>query len=107
MSNQQRETLFTKPVNLYYMLLGSTLGLSILGLIMVFSASSIYSIDAKGSSYAIVLRQFIFLVLSIPMAWVFSRFSLAQWKLVARFGFIVSIGLLAVSYTHLTLPTKA
>jgi cell division protein FtsW len=96
MSNQQRETFFTKPVNLYYMLLGSTLGLSILGLIMVFSASSIYSIDAKGSSYAIVLRQFIFLVLSIPMAWVFSRFSLAQWKLVARFGFIVSVGLLVL-----------
>ena len=78
------------------MLLGSTLGLSVLGLIMVFSASSIYSIDAKGSSYAIVLRQFISLVLSIPMAWVFSRFSLAQWKLVARFGFIVSIGLLVL-----------
>jgi len=96
MSNQQKETFFTKPVNLYYMLLGSTLGLSILGLIMVFSASSIYSIDAKGSSYAIVLRQFIFLVLSIPMAWVFSRFSLAQWKLVARFGFIVSVGLLVL-----------
>jgi cell division protein FtsW len=96
MSNQQRETFFTKPVNLYYMLLGSTLGLSLLGLVMVFSASSIYSLDAKGSSYAIVLRQFIFLVLSIPMAWVFSRFSLAQWKLLARFGFIVSIGLLVL-----------
>ena len=93
---KREETFFTKPVNLYYMLLGSTLGLSLLGLIMVFSASSIYSIDAKGSSYAIVLRQFIFLVLSIPMAWVFSRFSLAQWKLLARFGFIVSIGLLVL-----------
>jgi cell division protein FtsW len=96
MSNQQRETFFTKPVNLFYMLLGSTLGLSLLGLIMVFSASSIYSLDAKGSSYAVVLRQFVFLVLSIPMAWVFSRFSLAQWKSIARFGFIVSIGLLVL-----------
>ena len=96
MSNQQRETFFTKPVNLYYMLLGSTLGLSLLGLVMVFSASSIYSIDAKGSSYAIVVRQAIFLAMSIPMAWVFSRFSLAQWKLVARFGFIVSVGLLVL-----------
>jgi cell division protein FtsW len=96
MSNQQRETFFTKPVNLFYMLLGSTLGLSLLGLIMVFSASSIYSLDAKGSSYAVVLRQFIFLVLSIPMAWVFSRFSLAQWKLIARFGFIVSVALLVL-----------
>jgi cell division protein FtsW len=96
MSNQQRETFFTKPVNLYYMLLGSTLGLSILGLVMVFSASSIYSLGAKGSSYAIVLRQFIFLLISIPMAWVFSRLSLAQWKLIARFGFLVSIILLGI-----------
>ena len=96
MANQQRETIFTKPVNLYYMLLGSTLGLSILGLIMVFSASSIHSLETKGSSYGIVLRQFIFLAMSIPMAWVFSRFSLARWKLMARFGFIISIFLLMI-----------
>jgi len=96
MSNQQRETFFTKPVNLFYMLLGSTLGLSLLGLVMVFSASSIYSLDAKGSSYAILVRQFIFLVMSIPMAWVFSRLSLAQWKFFARFGFITSLFLLVL-----------
>ena len=96
MVNQQRETIFTKPVNLYYMLLGSTLGLSILGLIMVFSASSIHSLETKGSSYGIVLRQFIFLAMSIPMAWVFSRFSLARWKLIARFGFVISVFLLMI-----------
>ena len=96
MSNQQRETFFTKPVNLFYMLVGSTLGLSLLGLVMVFSASSIYSLDAKGSSYAILVRQFIFLVMSIPMAWVFSRLSLAQWKLFARFGFVTSLFLLVL-----------
>ena len=96
MSSQQRESFFTKPVNLIYMVLGSTLGLSLLGLVMVFSASSIYSLDAKGSSYAIVVRQFIFLVMSIPMAWVFSRFSLSQWKFFARFGFIASVFLLVL-----------
>jgi cell division protein FtsW len=96
MSNQPRENFFTKPVNLYYMLLGSTLALSILGLIMVFSASSIHSLETKGSSIAIVLRQFIFLALSIPMAWVLSRFSLKQWKLLARFGLSVSLFLLLI-----------
>lgn len=96
MKSKQKETFFTKPVNLYYMLLGSTLGLSVLGLIMVFSASSIHSLETKGSSYGIVLRQFIFLAMSIPMAWVLSRFSLAKWKLIARFGFIVSIFLLLI-----------
>ena len=78
------------------MLVGSTLGLSLLGLVMVFSASSIYSLDAKGSSYAILVRQFIFLVMSIPMAWVFSRLSLAQWKFFARFGFVTSLFLLVL-----------
>jgi cell division protein FtsW len=96
MSNQQRETFFTKPVNLYYMLLGSTLGLSLLGLIMVFSASSIHSLETKGTSFGIVLRQFIFLAMSIPMAWVLSRLSLNQWKVLARFGFSVSVFLLLI-----------
>ena len=38
MSAQKRSTLFTRPINLYYMLVGSTFALSIFGLIMVFSA---------------------------------------------------------------------
>jgi len=42
------------------------------------------------------VRQFIFLVMSIPMAWVFSRLSLAQWKLFARFGFVTSLFLLVL-----------
>jgi cell division protein FtsW len=96
MSNVQKETFFTKPVNLYYMLVGSTLALSLLGLVMVFSASTIYSLGEKGTSYAIFLRQLIFLLLAIPMAWVFSRFSLNRWKLFARFGFIISIILLVL-----------
>jgi cell division protein FtsW len=96
MSNRPRETFFTKPVNLYYMLLGSTLGLSLLGLIMVFSASSIHSLETKGTSFGIVLRQFIFLLLSVPMAWVLSRLSLNQWKVLARFGFSVSVFLLLI-----------
>ena len=78
------------------MLVGSTLGLSIFGLIMVFSASSIYSLENKGSTWAILLRQFIFLVISIPMAWVLSRFSLTRWKFIARFGVVASIGLLII-----------
>ena len=89
-----RQTFFSKPVNLYYSLLVSTLGLSLLGVIMVFSSSSIHSLETKGSTYAIVLRQIIFLVISIPIAWLLSRLSLARWKLIARSGAILSIGLL-------------
>ncbi len=96
MNSKAPGNFFSKPINLYYMLIGSTLSLSILGVIMVFSASSIHSLESKGSTYAIVLRQIIFLVFSIPMAWVLSRFSLARWKLVARVGVVFSVVMLAV-----------
>lgn len=93
---KHEETFFTKPVNLYYMLLGSTLGLSLLGLIMVFSASSIYSLGTSGTSYGVVVRQFLFLLIALPMAWVLSRLSLRQWKDIARFGMVISVVLLAI-----------
>ena len=96
MTSKARGNIFSKPINLYYMLIGSTLSLSILGVIMVFSASSIHSLESKGSTYAIVLRQIVFLVFSVPMAWVLSRFSLARWKLIARVGVVISVLLLAV-----------
>jgi cell division protein FtsW len=96
MNSKDRVNFFSKPINLYYMLIGSTLILSILGVIMVFSSSSIHSLESKGSTYAIVLRQIIFLVFSIPMAWVLSRFSLARWKLIARVGVVFSVVMLAV-----------
>ncbi|TSA48804.1 MAG: putative lipid II flippase FtsW [Actinomycetales bacterium] len=96
MTTNARANFFTKPVNLYYMLLVSTASLSVLGVIMVFSASSIHSLESKGATYAIVLRQIIFLIISIPVAWVLSRFSLARWKKIARSGVLISIGLLAV-----------
>lgn len=94
MKNKANTSVFTKPVNLYYMLVGSTLALSILGVIMVFSASSIHSLEAKGTTYAIVIRQIFFLLISIPMAWVLSRLPLARWKAIARVGAVLSILLL-------------
>ena len=96
MKVDKHQKFFSKPVNLYYSLLVSTISLSVIGVIMVFSASSIHSLETKGSTYAIVLRQIIFLVISIPMAWLLSRLSLARWKLFARSGAILSIGLLTL-----------
>ena len=94
MQTKTKESFFTKPVNLYYMLAGSTLLLSLLGLIMVFSASSIDSLEDKGSTYAVAARQLLFLVFSIPMAWVLSRISLNHWKIIARSGVLISVTML-------------
>ena len=90
------EKFLAKPVNNFYILAVSALSLSIIGLIMVFSASSIHSLDTKGNAVAIVLRQFAFFAISIPLAIYLSQRTLVQWRFLARFGLIISAGILLV-----------
>ena len=85
-----------KPVNNFYILAVSSIALSVIGLVMVFSASSIHSLDTIGNAVAIVLRQGFFLALSIPLAIFLSQRSLAQWRFLARFGLLISVAILAV-----------
>ena len=79
-----------RPSSSYKILMWSTLALSILGAIMVFSASSIYSLENKGNSFSILGRQLFFLIISIPLGYLASRQRLERWKNLARFGFIIS-----------------
>ena len=79
-----------RPSSSYKILMGSTLALSILGAVMVFSASSIYSLENKGNSFSVIGRQLFFLILSIPLGYLASRQKLDRWKNLARFGFLIS-----------------
>ena len=85
-----------KPVNSFYILAISALSLSIIGLIMVFSASSIHALDTRGNAVAIVLRQLTFFVISIPLAIYLSQRSLSQWRLLARFSLLIAIVILLI-----------
>ena len=96
MKSKSPESILTKPVNHLYMLLASAGALSFLGLIMVFSASSIHAIDTRGSALSIVIRQFLFLVVSIPIAMYLSKLSMKTWERIGKFGFIASMGILAL-----------
>ena len=84
------------PVNHFYMMIISTSVLVVLGLIMVFSASSIRAIDTQGSAISIVLRQLLFVAISIPLAGYLSKLSLAKWEILARLGLVLSIALLGL-----------
>ena len=86
----------TKPVNNFYILAISAFSLSVIGLIMVFSASSIHALDTRGNAVAIVLRQLTFFVISIPLAIYLSQRSLTQWRLLARFGLLISAVILSI-----------
>ena len=89
-------TFLAKPVNHLYMLLVSAGSLTFLGLIMVFSASSIHAIDTKGTALAVVLRQLLFVAISIPLAVYLSQLPVARWEIAGRFGMLISIALLTV-----------
>ena len=84
----------SKPTSSYYLLLVSTAALTSLGLIMVLSASSIHSLETNGSSFSIVIRQFIFFVIALPVGILSSRIPVRTWKFIARFSFLGSVLLL-------------
>ena len=88
--NKTGQKFLANPVNNFYILTFSALALSVIGLVMVFSASSIHSLDTKGNAVGIVLRQFAFFVISIPLAAYLSQRTLPQWRLLARFGLLLS-----------------
>jgi cell division protein FtsW len=98
MAIKTEERFLAKPVNHLYMLLISAGALTFLGLVMVFSASSIRAIDTQGSALSIVLRQLLFVAISIPLAGYLSKLSIVRWEWVGRLGLIFSIALLALLF---------
>ena len=65
--------LLRRPLASYYLVLGSAGLLLTLGLVMVFSASSVASLRFHGSSYFIVARQLAWVLAALPLAFVASR----------------------------------
>jgi cell division protein FtsW len=83
------------PITTYYLLLGATGALVVIGLIMVFSASSVESLLADQASYAVFIRQFAFAVVGGLLAALASRLDLRWWKRLAFPILVLSIVLLA------------
>lgn len=92
----KRTRFLNAPINHFYMMTISTAILVVLGLIMVFSASSIHAIDTKGYAFAVALRQFIFLAAGIPLAIFLASRSIQFWNRFARLGLFMSIVLVTI-----------
>ena len=80
----------------YYLLLGATLLLLALGLVMVFSASSVAAFKYLGSSYAIVAKQAMWVGIGLPLTLVASRLPVRAWRAFAYVGLIASVALLCL-----------
>lgn len=98
MASKTQERFLAKPVNHFETSIISAGALTFLGLIMVFSASSIHAIDTQGSAISIVLRQLLFVAVSIPLAGYLSKLPAVRWELIGRLGLILSIGLLGLLF---------
>jgi cell division protein FtsW len=68
-----------------------------IGLIMVLSASSVYSFTETGNSYTVVRRQLMWVVLGVPCAWIASRVSHAWVRRLAYPAFSISLLLLLLT----------
>jgi cell division protein FtsW len=86
-----------RPLASYYLLLGASALLLTIGLIMVLSASSVYSFKYYDDSYAVVKRQLMWVMLGIPCAWVASRMPYKAIRRLAYPAYLVSFVLLLLT----------
>jgi len=87
---ENRTALFARPASAYYLILGSLSILSALGLVMVLSASSVKALSESGNSFAIVIRQALFLVISAFLAWLAMNLKESLWLPQARLAILVA-----------------
>jgi cell division protein FtsW len=90
--------LLRRPLASYYLVLGAAGLLLTLGLIMVFSASSVYSLREFGSSYYLVTRQVAWVLVALPVAFVVSRMSPRSIRRLGLPLLLVSLMLLLLTY---------
>jgi cell division protein FtsW len=84
----------SKPTASYLMILGSTGALAGLGLVMVLSASSVTALSENGNTFAIFLKQLLFLVAGILASYVTLKMKLSHWESLARTA--LPIGVIAL-----------
>lgn len=80
----------------YYLILGSTLALTAIGIMMVLSASSVESIAAGKSPYGDALKQGVFACIGIFTMFVLSRINVVWLKRLAWVAVIAALALLVL-----------
>lgn len=90
------------PLADYYLVLATTTLLVGLGVLMVLSASSVWSsVTNQGDAYYYLVRQIAFLCVGVPAAWWLSRRQPAVLMALGWIGMVISIVLLVLVFTPL------
>lgn len=88
--------LLERPLTSYYLILGATSMLMVLGLVMVLSASSVDAYKVFGSSFTIFQRQLMWCAIGVPLLWCTSRLPLRAVRLAAYPLMLGTLALLAL-----------
>ena len=83
-----------EPLAPYYLILFSVFALTAIGLVMVLSASSIKSLQDYGSSYAIFLKQLLFLAIALALSWLATHLKVSLWHKLSKAAIVIGVGLL-------------
>lgn len=96
-----RDTL-ARPLAPYHLLLGATALLLVIGLMMVFSASSVDSYkNHGGNSYYWATKQLIWVLIALPCAWIATRLPLRWLRFLSWPMLITAVVLLALTQTSM------
>ncbi|HSI92928.1 MAG TPA: putative lipid II flippase FtsW [Jiangellaceae bacterium] len=87
-----------RPLASYHLVLGSGGLLLLLGLVMVFSASTFTSQSAYGDPYRIFVRQVVLCVVGVVIGWLAARSKLSTVRRLALPLLVIAIGLLVATY---------
>ena len=93
--------LLDSPVATYYLLLLTTMLLTMIGLIMVLSASMIVSIKDSDTPYAVFFDQAIFATAGLVAMLVAMRIPLGFWKRIGGVALVGALGLQLLVFTPL------
>lgn len=92
---------FTAESGNYFLLLGTTLFLVLLGLVMVLSSSSIDSYNGRQGFFGVFWKQGVFALVGIPLMLLISRVPLRVFKKWAWVAIFVAVGVQLLVFTPL------
>ncbi|HWB37253.1 MAG TPA: putative lipid II flippase FtsW [Rugosimonospora sp.] len=88
--------ILARPLASYYLLLASSGLLVVIGLVMVFSATSVSSYATDGNAFASVSRQAIFSLVGLVAFWVFQRLPAKTYRALGLPLLVISVVLLGL-----------
>ncbi len=85
-----------RPLASYYLLLASSGLLVVIGLVMVFSATSVQSYAANGNAFASVSKQAVFCLVGLVAFWVFQRLPAKTYRALGLPLLVTALALLSL-----------